>query len=129
MQSHYEIAHRQYVVLAVSALDDKYVQVTPALDFLREMARAGTYSGHAVGFKKLFERYADMGRNGLTAEIFHEVDKENSIWEFVKGPLRVFCFVDGNKVILTHGAIKKTQKVDRQEVGRAVGMRNSYFGK
>lgn len=82
----------------------------------------------AKGFRALFRRYAEAGRSKLTAELFHEVDNENGIWEFVRGQLRVFCFMDGGRLlILTHGTVKKTKKVDRQEVARAIRRKEAYL--
>ena len=82
----------------------------------------------AKGFKVLFERYAAMGRQGLTSDMFHEANKEEGIWEFVKGRLRVFCFLDrGDLVILTHGAIKKSQKASHSEVVHAVRVKKEYL--
>lgn len=82
----------------------------------------------AKGFRALFRRYAEGGRNKLTAELFHEVDSENGIWEFVRGRLRVFCFMDGGRLlILTHGSVKKSQKVAPQEVARAARRKDAYL--
>jgi len=77
----------------------------------------------------LFERYAAAGRLQLTTAVFHEANKQEGIWQFIKGRLRVFCFMDedGTLLVLTHGAIKKQQKADRQEVARAVRLRDAYL--
>lgn len=42
--------------------------------------------------------------------------------------VRVFCFIDaqGGLVVLSHGAIKKTQKADPQEVDRAIRLKRQY---
>lgn len=123
-----ELAKGTHRVAVYCTIEDDYTQETPALDFLREMAAKGNYSGSAKGFKKLFERFADGGRQKLTAELFHEVDNNESIWEFIKGDLRIFCFMEGNTVYLTHGAIKKSRKVDPAEVTRATNIKKIIKG-
>lgn len=83
----------------------------------------------AKGFRPLFQRYAKSGRRGLTTDLFHEVDSKDEIWEFIKGDLRVFCFMHKNLVILTHGAVKRSQRVDPQEVGTAARAKNLFLPK
>ena len=129
MASFLTLEKGQCNVLAMCTVDEFYVVETPALIFLHGHSKAGAYTGSAKGFKKLFQRYADGGRNKLTAELFHEVDKPEGIWQFIKGDLRVFCFFDGKNVVLSHGAIKESQRVDPAEVTRAVGMKTKYFQK
>lgn len=65
----------------------------------------------------------------LTAALFHEVDKDEKIWQFTKGKLRVFCYIDndGKLLLLTHGALKKSQKVDPREVRRAIAIKHRYL--
>ena len=96
------------------------------LEFLRTVP--SDMAAHAKGMRSLFGRYAQRGRANLTTEMFHEADKQEGIWEFRKGRLRIFCFMDdGRLVIATHGAVKKTQKADRQEIARAVEIKRRYF--
>lgn len=82
----------------------------------------------AQGMYVLFERYAQGGRQNLTSSLFHEANKQEGIWEFIKGRLRVFCFIDstGQLVVLSHGAIKKSQKADSREVACAVTLKIDY---
>lgn len=98
-----------------------------ALRFLRDAPP--DMQSSANGMAALFERYALAGRQQLTSAVFHEASKQERIWQFIKGRLRVFCFVDEDEtmVVLTHGAIKKTQKADSSEVARAVRMRDEYL--
>ncbi|MYM68020.1 hypothetical protein GTP45_14440 [Pseudoduganella sp. FT55W] len=120
MSSYAVIESGKYNVLALGHVADDFSTTFPALTFLQTLASSAQYGASAKGFKKLFQRYADGGRSKLTAELFHEVDKDKGIWEFVKGDLRLFCFVIGNNVILTNGTIKKSQKVDQAEVSIAI---------
>lgn len=82
----------------------------------------------AKGFRALFRRYAELGRQGLTTELFHEVDREEGIWEFIKGRLRVFCFLDeGAIVVLSHVGVKKTPKVAKTEITIALEAKRRYL--
>jgi len=65
----------------------------------------------------------------LTDATFHEASRENDIWEFIKGQLRIYCFKDSNGqvVILSHGIIKKSQKAKKQDIERAVTLREQYL--
>lgn len=84
--------------------------------------------GSAKGFKALFDRYAADGTQNLSKALFHQVDTEHQIWEFIKGRLRIFCFMDGGKLlILTHGVVKKSQKVDPSAVASAVVLKARYM--
>lgn len=97
--------------------------VCPALKFLRDAP--DNLRGSARGFRVLFERYAEQGRQGVTAEQFHEANKEHGIWEFIKGRLRVFCFQDDDRlVVLTHGALKKS---DKAKVSEAISAKRRYL--
>jgi len=95
--------------------------------FLRN--RPGDQEASARGFKSLFKRYVELGRQGLTVELFHEADAKEAIWEFIKGRLRCFCFMDNPEhlTILTHGVVKKTPKANRQEVATAVAIKKRYL--
>jgi hypothetical protein len=97
------------------------------LDFLQSMP--SNYKSSAKGFKALFQRYALGGRQMLTDATFHEASREDDIWEFIKGQLRVYCFRDGDDklVILSHGILKKTQQAKKQDVERAARLRERYL--
>ncbi len=98
------------------------------LDFLTDAS--SQYSGSVKGLKVLFQRYGQLGRNGLTTELFHEVSKNEQIWEFIKGDLRVFCFKDphdGSVVVLSHAIIKKGRKTKESDVTKAKSARNVYL--
>lgn len=48
--------------------------------------------------------------------------------QFIKGDFRVFCFTDGDDlIILTHATLKKSQKADPQQVALAVEKRKQYL--
>lgn len=113
-------------VAAVIHDRDSGMQECPVLNFLQEQSKQ--YEGTVIGLKAIFERYSNKGKAGLTSDLFHEADKNEKIFQFIKGRLRIYCFVDnGNLIILTHGSVKKTQKADKQEVKRAIRVKQSYI--
>ncbi|MBI5375251.1 MAG: type II toxin-antitoxin system RelE/ParE family toxin [Candidatus Schekmanbacteria bacterium] len=63
---------------------------------------------------------------------FKKLVGTEEIWEcrtqFGSNACRVFCFFDGNSVVvLTHGFMKKTQKTPRSEIDRAESYRKDYL--
>ena len=85
--------------------------------------------GAVNGVAPLLNRFAERGRGGLTSDLFHEVDKQNGIWEFIKGRIRILCFMspyDGTLIILTHSFIKKEQKTPKSEVSKAIRLLEVY---
>lgn len=99
----------------------------PVLAFLKEAP--ADMQGSARGMPALFSRYATAGRQLLSSDVFHEANKPEGIWEFIKGRLRVFCFMDtdGTLLVLTHGAVKKTRKADPAEVAKATRIKDAYL--
>ena len=65
-----------------------------------------TYLKHLEGTEKLFEIRVQSG-----SDIF-----------------RIFCFFDeGNLVVLANGFQKKTQKTPKQEIEKALKIKNEYY--
>lgn len=63
---------------------------------------------------------------------FKKLVSTDEIWEcriqFGSNAYRIFCFFDGNSVVvLSHGLIKKTQKTPQQEIERAETYRKDYL--
>ncbi len=118
----------------VKLIKARYEVVAPAEEgSLSEVARflaeaPADMQASARGIYVLLQRYAQDGRQRLTSDNFHEANKPEGIWQFIKGRLRVFCFMDaqGGLVVLSHCAIKKTQKADSQEVDRAIRLKKQY---
>ncbi len=67
----------------------------------------------------------------VPAQYFCKMADTQDIWEFrIKlgsNIYRVLSFWDGNKIVLTHGFIKKTQKTPVQEIERAEDCRRDYL--
>lgn len=118
----------KYKVYAyVTVHPDDWSISCPALDFMHARYQEANYKASSRGFKALFLRYSQYGRHQLTAEMMHEANKNEGILEFIKGSLRIFCFVDGNAIVLTNGCIKKTQRADPQAVAESIRHKKSYF--
>lgn len=84
----------------------------------------------ALGMDALFRRFAEGGRTSCPAVLFHEIDKAEGIWEFIKGRVRVLCFIcphDGSLLVLTHQFVKSTQKTPKSEISAAVSLKNAYL--
>ena len=60
---------------------------------------------------------------------YHEVNKEHHIFEFTKGPLRLFFFRGAGTqiVVCTVGGRKKGRKVDQSFVRLSIQWRQRYF--
>jgi phage-related protein len=70
----------------------------------------------------------------VPANYFKKLIGTTNIWECriltVKGTYRFFgFFIQGNKLILTHGYSKKTQKTDLREIRRAETHRQDYLNR
>lgn len=68
----------------------------------------------------------------VPAAYFKKLVNTEEIWEcrihLGSNAYRIFCFFDGNSVIvLTHGLIKKTQKTPQREIERAETYRRDYM--
>lgn len=102
----------------------------PAEEFLNELQNKndpGRKSDHANIFH-LFRMMAEQGRIS-NREKFKQLEGVNpSLVEFKKHQVRVFGFYDGEGVIvLTHGVIKKKDKMDPADIDRAHRIRSEHL--
>ena len=67
----------------------------------------------------------------IPAQYFAKMPGTDDIWEcrikLGSNIYRIFAFWDGNKIILTHGFIKKTQKTPSNEIEKAESYKKDYF--
>ena len=116
------LVESRFRVVAVMDGDD-----CPVEDFLTKGEKST--EAHRSGLYVLMERAANEGLQALSSAQFHEVDKNNGIYEFIKGPLRLFCFKgsDGVVAVCTDGARKQGQKVDKAAVQSAIRTKADYL--
>lgn len=68
------------------------------------------------------------GPRCFPSEISHQIDENNSIWQFTAGRLRLLWFYDeGRLIICTNSFIKKGQKTPGKEKERAIRLKRKYF--
>ena len=84
---------------------------------------------NVAGLFSLFENYAAGGASNLTKKQFHPAKAgETDIWRFGKGKVRIYCFFDGDAVIVaTHGARKDSQETSAKNMADARKIRDEYF--
>jgi len=98
----------------------------PALDFL-ELGEASTEASRA-GLLQMLEYVASNGFSNIPSVWSHEVNKEHGIYEFIKGRLRILFFkgANGDIAVCTDGFMKKSPKVDKAAVKKAIVLKASY---
>ena len=98
----------------------------PVTDFLWDLPKQ--YQGSGGGIVELFDIVAEKGLDGISSKLCHYVDKNNKIYEFIKGDLRILFFRGHCNVIViaTHGIIKKTKKTPEKDKKLAIKYKNQY---
>ena len=97
----------------------------PLIDFLTGLGKR--YEGSVSGLFDFLERFAISGRDTFNDELCHYVDKDEKIWEFIKGDIRVLWFYgDGRIIICSHAFIKKAQKTPVKDIKRAITAKKAY---
>lgn len=86
-------------------------------------------SSARLGLAEMLEFVASNGLESVPAKWWHEANKREKIYEFSKGPLRLFFFKGyGNQIaVCAAGTRKTTQKADKQKVAQAAKWRRDYF--
>jgi hypothetical protein len=99
----------------------------PAEDFLT-FGDANTEAAR-VGLAQMLGTLAEKGWHDVPAKWSHEADKQLQIFEFIKGPLRLFFFKGhGKQIAVCTGGVRKTgAKADKGAVRLAAERRKSYF--
>ena len=72
----------------------------------------------------LFQYSCDRGRILVPEQFKHEKD---AIYVFKAKQARLYCFFDGNSIIITNGAIKQQRKARPEDLHRAERLRTEYF--
>jgi phage-related protein len=75
----------------------------------------------------LVQRIADQGDLD-NMEQFRQLHGYSNLYEFKRFSVRLMCFFDGRgRIVLTHGFKKKTDRTPRQEIDRALRLRDAYL--
>lgn len=101
-------------------------EVCPAERFLLE-GEAAT-EGARTGLIQILEFLAENGLAKASHAWLHEASKNEEIYEFIKGPLRLFFFKgsNGHIAVCTEGVRKDGRKADKAAVSRAATLRAAY---
>lgn len=113
--------------------DDKY-QIAAVMDGERCPSESFMLSGDAgtkaarQGLMTMLEHVANAGLEGVPSSWFHEANKQEGIYEFIKGPLRLFFFRGNGRqiVVCTDGGRKHGPKADKSAVAQASKLREAY---
>lgn len=81
-----------------------------------------------VGLAQMLEFLAENGLEKASSGWLHEASKSEKIYEFIKGPLRLFFFKGskGQIAVCTSGVRKKGAKADKSAVNAAATLRDAY---
>ncbi len=99
----------------------------PTEQFL-ETGEQGTAAAR-LGLVEILEFLAANGLEKASHAWVHEANKREQIFEFIKGPLRLFFFKGSNgQIAVCTGGVRKTgPKANKSAVARAADLRNSYL--
>jgi hypothetical protein len=112
----------EYRVVAVMDGDD-----CPAEDFMLEGEE--TTRAARAGLLEILNYVAANGLHKCPSGWYHEANKKDGIYEFIKHPLRLFFFKGEGKdiAVCTTGIRKQGQKADKSSVKKAATWRKAYF--
>ncbi|MBT9521909.1 MAG: type II toxin-antitoxin system RelE/ParE family toxin [Dechloromonas sp.] len=112
----------QYKVLATTSGDS-----CPALEFL--INGEDDTEAYRLSIIELLRTTAREGLHNLPAVVFKVANRENGIYEFKKGSIRLFFFRGNGQeiVVCTGGVRKKTQKADKQAIAKAIRAKSAYL--
>ncbi|MDH6185505.1 hypothetical protein [Polaromonas sp. CG_23.6] len=82
-----------------------------------------------VGLQYMLGHVAQRGLADIPSGWVHEANKNEKIYEFIKGDLRLFFFKgERNQIaVCTAGVLKKGQKADKAAVAKAAIFRKTYI--
>jgi len=99
----------------------------PTEEFLASIQ--GKLCASRDGLLEMLQFVAERGLAAMPHAWSHEVNKQESILEFIKGDLRLFYFrgKNGDIAVCSGGVVKKGRKADKSAVAKAIAHRNSYM--
>ncbi|MGZ4956681.1 MAG: type II toxin-antitoxin system RelE/ParE family toxin [Methylobacter sp.] len=118
------LAKNKFTVTAV--IVKKGEDGCPLIDFLYDLP--DKYQASVAGITAIMDEIAEKGLESLSTKQCHSVDKNNKIYEIIKGDIRVFFFKGHCDIIVvaTHGIIKKSQKTPQREKDIAIRFKKQY---
>lgn len=123
-------SHKWQVLAPVEPGPAEGEDICPALEFLLEHSE-GNYAASAKALLAMIEKCAssDSGPRIFNDKQCHEADKNESIYEFIKGDLRLLWFYgeDRKVIICSHGFLKKSDKTPNAEKQRAITLKTQYL--
>jgi hypothetical protein len=90
----------------------------PAAEFFEQLS-----ASDQTKLITLFKRFADFGKI-INREKFKKIG--DNLFEFKSFQIRVFCFIERNELILTHGCIKKRDNLGKADTERAERIRSEH---
>ena len=110
-----------------------YCRSDRSCDFLEWIAKLDTKNQKS--WEKLLailDMIAKMpqGPSRLPDAICHQIDKENQIYEFIAGRLRLLWFYSSKErkvIICTNAFMKKSRKTPKKEIKQAVAIKKRYI--
>jgi len=124
---YYVLSKGRFTVAAIAWATEGWRVSCPAIEFLKVASDNPSTAASGKAYCTMFERLAEQGPACLSSAMLHEVSKAESVFQLIKGDLRLLCFIDGATLYLTNGYVKKTQKADRGEVAKAIRARKEFF--
>jgi len=99
----------------------------PVEDFLSSTNKS--IQAYLSGLRDMIAYAAENGLENCPTKWLHEANKDEKIYEFIKGPFRVFFFKgDGDTIAVCTGFTRKSgDKADGGCVGYAAIKRREYF--
>ena len=118
---------KAWSVYAVVSNNGTHDETCELLDFLDGLTTK--HRGSRNGIYQYFERFAEHGSSAFNDAICHYADKEEKIWEFIKGDIRILWFYAGHDqaIICSQGFIKSGQKTPKVEKQKAIKAKTQYL--
>jgi phage-related protein len=89
---------------------------------------AENYQASAIGLFRLIEQIVESGLDCLSTKQCHLVDRDNKIYELIKGDIRLLFFKGHGDtlIVTTHVFLKKTQKTPEKHKNKAIRYKKEY---
>jgi hypothetical protein len=123
--------------MRLKVLSDGFWQVIAPLDAndscsveveLASLASDRKLRASVIGLRAVWGRIPTLGPRRLGTPLYHCVDEDNGIYEFIKGPLRLLCFeASGRLVVCSHTLRKTTRKTPRSDKALAIALKKRYL--